>query len=194
MRTLLAGLALYLALAASAHAEPLRDGFAALKQGNYVKALSLWQPLAEKGNAKAQFALGILYDKSFEHLRDHAKAARWYKKSAEQGNASAQHNLGRLYDNGWGVPKDDTQAVKWYSKAADQGRAAAQHKLGGKFELGQGVAVDEVQAYMWYSLAADQGIKAAFDDRKIITQLLTEAQITKAKRLIRRWRKKRGKK
>ena len=55
--------ALLLACAAPAWADDhaqFQQGYTAYQAGNYAQALRLWQPLAQKGNAEAQFALGLM--------------------------------------------------------------------------------------------------------------------------------------
>jgi TPR repeat protein len=81
---------------------------------------------AEKGDAKAQFVLGLKYDTGKGVPQDYAEAAKWYRKAAEQGYAEAQFNLGTMYDVGRGVRQDYAEAAKWYRKAKDQGVASAQ--------------------------------------------------------------------
>jgi TPR repeat protein len=44
----------------------------------------------EPYDAKAQFNLGVMYDKGEGAPRDHAEAMKWYRKAADQGNAEAQ--------------------------------------------------------------------------------------------------------
>ena len=73
---------------------------------------------AEKGDATAQFNLGLMYMNDLGVEKDYAEAAKWYRKSAEQGNANAQNILGIMYEKGNGVEKDYVEALKWYNKAA----------------------------------------------------------------------------
>jgi len=80
---------------------------------------------AEKGDANAQFVLGLKYDTGKGVRQDYAEAAKWYRKAAEQGYAEAQFNLGTMYDEGRGVQQDYAEAAKWYRKAKDQGVAGA---------------------------------------------------------------------
>ena len=80
---------------------------------------------AEKGDAKAQFVLGLKYDTGKGVPQDSAEAAKWYRKAAEQGYADAQFNLGTMYDEGRGVHQDYAEAAKWYRKAKDQGVASS---------------------------------------------------------------------
>ncbi len=83
-------------------------------------ALREWRPLAEQGNANAQFFLGVMYDKGQGVRQDLREAARWFRKAAEQGVAEAQSNLGFMYGYGEGVPQDYAQAYMWYDLAASR--------------------------------------------------------------------------
>ena len=40
-----------------------QKGLTAYDRGDYATALREWKPLAEQGNASAQFNLGVMYDK-----------------------------------------------------------------------------------------------------------------------------------
>ncbi len=55
---LLAGL--LLALMAPARAD-FQDGLAAFDRGDYAAALKVWRPLAERGNAAAQWRIAGMY-------------------------------------------------------------------------------------------------------------------------------------
>lgn len=89
-------------------------------QNRYADALPLYQNLAEQGDAKAQFKLGIMYELGQCVTQSYTQAVDWYRKAAEQGNSNAQYNLALRYQAGQGVAKDDTQAAYWYRKAAEQ--------------------------------------------------------------------------
>ena len=69
-------------------------GMDANNRGDYATALREWQPLAEQGDARAQFDLALLYENGDGVPRDYAKARQWYEKSAAQGGAKAQFYLG----------------------------------------------------------------------------------------------------
>ncbi len=88
--------------------------------GLALTALREWRPLAEQGNANAQFFLGVMYDKGQGVRQDLREAARWFRKAAEQGVAEAQSNLGFMYGYGEGVPQDYAQAYMWYDLAASR--------------------------------------------------------------------------
>ena len=80
---------------------------------------------AERGDATAQYKLGLVYDVGVGAEQDLDKAAVWYHRAADQGHAAAQFNLGLMYANGRGVPQDFVQAHMWLNLAAAASQAAA---------------------------------------------------------------------
>lgn len=52
---------LTIALAWPAHAT-FEDGWQAYQKGEFGRAFTEWQPLAERGDARAQFNLGVLLE------------------------------------------------------------------------------------------------------------------------------------
>jgi TPR repeat protein len=95
-------------------------------QGQYAEALTLFQFLAEQGEAKAQFKLGVMYEMGQYVTQNYTQAVSWYIKAAELGNSNARYNLAIKYQTGQGVPKDDTQAAYWYRKAAEHDNTKTQ--------------------------------------------------------------------
>ena len=102
-----------------------KAGMDAYNRGDYVTALREWRPLAEQGDASAQFSLGLSYENGDGVPRDYAKARQWYEKAAAQGDAKAQLYLGMQSSFGQGGPVDLVQAYMWYSLAAGNGNAHA---------------------------------------------------------------------
>ncbi len=99
----------------------INAGVAAYKLGAYATTLRELRPLAEQGNAAAQYNLGFMYTKGQGVSQDYAEAVKWYRKAAEQGYAKAQNNLGTMYRHGNGVTKDFVLAHMWFNLAAAQG-------------------------------------------------------------------------
>jgi TPR repeat protein len=92
----LATVILILNLAAPVAAGPLEDAIAANDRGDYATALRLLGPLADQGNARAQFNLGLMYDEGRGVAQNKAEALKWYGLAANQGHAIAQYNLGLM--------------------------------------------------------------------------------------------------
>jgi TPR repeat protein len=152
---------LFLVLLAAANttfAAALDDGKAAFEKGDYERALSLWRPLAEQGNAEAQRDLGWMYETAKGVARDEAQATQWYSRAAEQGDAKAQYRLGvvTLYGH-TSTPVEHELGLSWFEKAASQGYAPAQRQLGAIYEVGDfGVPKNDALAVSWFRNAAEQ--------------------------------------
>jgi TPR repeat protein len=184
----LAAIILGLSLAAPVAAGPLEDANAAHERGDYATALRLWRPLADQGDAAAQFNLGVMYASGRGIPQNYAEALKWFRLAAAQGSAGAQFFLGNMYLSGQGVPESYAEAVKWYRLAADQGNATAQVFLGNMYAYGQGVPQDHVRAHMWFNLSAAHGGQVAAEARDNIARRMTPAQIAEAQKLAREWR------
>ncbi len=144
---------------------------------NVNEGIEKWKPLAEKGDANAQYCLGLQYtfgswepdpekmkdeetiwEPDPEEMKDHKgyqEAIKWFKKAAEQGYARAQYKLGGMYKRGEGVSRDDKEAVKWYKKASEQ-VAMAKFLLGGMYARGEGVIEDDQEALRLMGEAAEE--------------------------------------
>ncbi len=101
------------------------EGMAAYERRDYATALREFRPLAEKGDAKAQYNVGLMYHDGSGVPQDYVEAVEWYRKAAEQGYDDAQLSLGLMYREGIGVPQDYVQAHKWFNLAAAQGNKTA---------------------------------------------------------------------
>jgi TPR repeat protein len=106
---------------AAAPGRTFEDANAAHERGDHATALRLWRSLAEHGDARAQFQLGLMsYTGSGGVPQNAAEAARWFRLAADQGHQVAQHNLGTMYDTGTGMPQDYVLAHMWFNVAASR--------------------------------------------------------------------------
>jgi TPR repeat protein len=74
-------------------AGPWEDGMAAYNRGDYVPAIRLFRPLAEKGNPNAQSVIGVMYRKGQGVARSSARAFMWFSLAAARGDAKAKAEL-----------------------------------------------------------------------------------------------------
>lgn len=74
------------------------DGVTAYEEGRYADAFRIWQPLAEAGNARAQFHLGALYFEGRGVAADMAMACTWLKRAAAGGYCCAGTVVRRVRD------------------------------------------------------------------------------------------------
>jgi hypothetical protein len=170
----------FLLLPGLALAADLEKGQAAYFMGDYETSLAECAPLAEEGNADAQFCVGRLYANGFGVAMNDDLALQWYGRAAEQGHSEAQLNLGLMHANGWGVPMNDEEAVNWYRMAAEQGYVEAQTNLAKSYQKGRGVEQSLVEAYVWNHIALQLGNLNAKYDRDEVASKLSPEQLATA--------------
>ena len=72
------------------------EALTAYQNGDYATALAAWQPLADAGDAQAQFNLAIMYHNGQGTEPDAAKALAYCTLAADNDIPPAQHYLGYL--------------------------------------------------------------------------------------------------
>ena len=150
------------AFGADARAQGYDEGMRAYNAGDLAKALEIWGPVAENGDAVAQYSLGKLLENGGAGVpRDEVAAAKWYQRSASQGIPAAQNNLGLMYAQGRGVPQDVARAAKFWRDAGAKDHLIAQFNLGLAYFRGEGVAEDRVEALRWFRRAGELGLADA---------------------------------
>jgi TPR repeat protein len=170
-------------LLGSVWADAREDADAANFRRDYAAEISITRPLAEKGEAWAQYNLGLMYSNGQGVVQDNKEAVKWYRLAAAQGLAKAQYNLGFMFENGLGVVQDAKEAVKWYRLAAAQGDASAQFNLGNMYYNGQGVVQDFTKAHMWFNLGGAQGNERSIENRNLTAAKMNPQQIAKAQKM-----------
>ena len=151
----------------------------AYRSGDYENAHALLGPLASGGDAKAQFALALLYHKGSGVEKDYEKAAKWYREAADGGNKAAQNNLGVMYRRGEGVEKDVREAFSLIWISAVRGYPRAEYNLANMYTKGEGVPKNPVLAYVWLEFAVSDlpksGRHAAVNRRaELVAKMPTE--------------------
>lgn len=152
-------MALSLALPATATAQQLdaKAGVDAWGQGDYQRAIAIWRPLAEAGDADAQFNLGQAYKLGRGVTADAAAALEWFRKASASGHLRAQDNYGLLlFQEG-----RRAEAMPYLQKAAERGEPRAQYLYGTALFNGEFVEKDWVRAYAMMRRAADNGLQPA---------------------------------
>lgn len=71
-------------------------------------AVSAITPVAEKGNANAQYMLGKYYSWGYGEDCDYQKAIHWFEKASDKGNEKAAEALANLYR--YDFPDDEIEA------------------------------------------------------------------------------------
>jgi TPR repeat protein len=127
-------------------------------RGDARAAIIILQPLADRGDAEAQYALAKVHLGGRSADRNPADGKRWLLKAAEQGHVSAQLDIANYAIE----EKNYADALKWYLKVVEQhpndasGRTAAEH-LGVMYWNGEGVQQDFAEAARWNQRSAELG-------------------------------------
>lgn len=160
--------ALLIASAAPLSAQSVRAGINAWQRADYSGAVAIWRPLAEKGDADAQFNLGQAYRLGRGVPINLAAAKTWFERAASQGHVDAETTLGLLlFQN-----NEQADGLKWLKKAADQGEPRAMLVYGTALVNGDSVTQDPVLGYAYVSRAAQQGLEPAKQTLDQLEQIL----------------------
>ncbi len=110
----------------SAIASDLDDAVEAMRSGDFAEAYCIMRPLAEGGDADAQYNIGWMYMNGYGLRVNDGLALEWWQKAADQGHSDASFSIGMLYSLGDGeVAKDSDAAIDNYLVAAVDGHEDA---------------------------------------------------------------------
>ncbi|MEY4754201.1 MAG: hypothetical protein RJA44_1876, partial [Pseudomonadota bacterium] len=109
------------------------------------------RPAAERGDAAAQYQLGLkLQD---EQQLDEARA--WFERAGAQDHPAALHQLAQIYDKGLGVAADPHKGFELSLKAARLGLPEAMWDVATGYGAGRAGPRDLLSACTWILRARD---------------------------------------
>lgn len=166
--TALAGTAISAAIAQPAGGD-VRAGIDAWAAQNYDQAIQIWRPLADRGDADAQYNIAQAYFLGRGVPQNMTLAEQWYERAARQGHPEATANYGLLlFQNG-----RRQEAIPYITRAADAGDARAQYVLGTALFNGDIIERDGPRAYALMSRAAEQNLPPAVTQLAEMERLLS---------------------
>jgi len=166
-------------LSAPVSAQSVKAGIEAWQRSDYAGAVTIWRPLAEKGDADAQFNLGQAYRLGKGVPLNLGAAQTWFERAASSGHVDAETTLGLLlFQNG-----DRAGGLKWLRRAAEQGEPRAMLVYGTALYNGDIVTQDRLLGYSFISRAASAGLPPAKDTLAQLDQMMTPAEREKALKL-----------
>ena len=145
-------------------------------QQTYKKQL----PLAQSGDAEAQYDVGEMYEKGNGVAKDPRAAFNWFRQSAEQGHTKAAYKLGYAYLEGNGINEDFEKARHWLTIAANKDYARAQYYLAQLYEEGKGIGANLNDALDWYKKSDSNGFSPAKEKIAEIEDVLAAKQKSRA--------------
>ncbi|MCK5663785.1 MAG: sel1 repeat family protein [Thiotrichaceae bacterium] len=97
----------------------LDDAVEAMRAGDFAEAYCIIRPLAEHGDADAQYNIGWMYLNGYGLRINDTLALEWWQRASKQGHIDASFSIGMLYSLGEGrVAKDLDLAIDYYLLAA----------------------------------------------------------------------------
>ncbi len=117
-----------------------------------------YQLLADRGDAQAQYGLGLLYYQGAKGLNiNYEKALHYFSRAADSGNNYAMAYLGKLYlEGGSSIKQDNATAMRYFKMASDKSNPIGHAGLGQIYLYGSGVEKDYTKAFKYFQLSADQ--------------------------------------
>ena len=174
--------------------------------------------VANKGDAEAQYHVGMMYNNGIGTQRDTRQAFEWFQKSTASGDPLGAYKLGCYYDGqGEGVVANDkNEALKYKLIAAEAGYSLAQHDVALLYARQENFE----EAMKWWKLSGDQGLDSALynlsglyfqgkgapkdlslayayyklsnwvppDKVKGMASILTKPELTQAEKLVSEWK------
>ena len=133
--------------------------FSTQANANDADTFNAMVALANKGNAEAQYHVGMMHNNGIGTQKDPKQAFEWFQKSTASGDPLGAYKLGCYYDGqGAGiVALDPNEALKYKLVAARAGYALAQHDVANHYDR-QG---NPEEALKWWKMAGDQGYPGA---------------------------------
>jgi hypothetical protein len=165
----------------------LDSGVSAFERGDYQIAQQELRPLAESGNPKAQYYIGLMAYSGKGVAPDSAEAIKWIKPAAENGMADAQYIYALLLEGGTPGAAGKIEAIKWFTLASDQGHVDAQMKLVDRYSRGDGIKPNLVQAYTWCGVAHLHVPSRCNPQESVSAYQMTAEQKEDAKRNVQQW-------
>ncbi len=149
----------------------LADGDEAWKCGDRDEALKILLPLANNGNAVAQYEVAMLYDHGSQ--QDDEKALALFHKSSNQRNPNAEYMLFMRYVSGSGIKHDPAEGLRLLRDSAEQDHDASQFFLCDLYRNGPQAVnaqywgkleVDIPEAMKWCQRSAEHGVHEAQEE------------------------------
>ena len=120
------------------------------------RGVSLFRPLADKGDARAQWRLGWAYEMGSGVERDAEAAYHWYQPAVAQGFMPAKQTLGKLYLDGRGTDQNLDRAYQLLREASEGNQQRAMIDLARMYQdRDLGPAYDPEMAVHWFRIAAE---------------------------------------
>jgi TPR repeat protein len=147
----------------------IQEAHNAYNTGDYAKAFSIYQELANSGNAEAQTSLGFLYQNGIGVEKSEQRAYELYESASKSKYPMACFNLALIYKDGIeGVEPNQFRAHELMLDAAIGEIPQAMFEVALMLELGLGCVQNYSEAAFWYEEAAKRAHVEAFNNLGVL--------------------------
>lgn len=124
-------------------------------QASDADTLKAMVALADKGDAEAQYHVGMMYNNGIGTQQDPRQAFAWFQKATASNDPLGAYKLGCYYDGQFAgvVASDSNEALKYKLIAAKAGYALAQNDVAVHYAKQENFE----EALKWWKMAGDQG-------------------------------------
>ncbi|CAN0486387.1 unnamed protein product, partial [Laminaria digitata] len=165
----------------------VKEGFAAYQRSEFKKAYDIWLPLAEAGNAEAQFRVGRLYSFGDGLHLDPLKAIRWYNRALKNGHLMAAFNVGVHFGEFSSAHYDLKRSVESFLIGANAGDVDAQRALAFAHIVTHIRNQDFAEAYKWFFVAQKNGDPRSNQEILDLDKFATKAERLEGEQRMREW-------
>ena len=159
----------------------LATGLEAFDNKDYKTALDILLPLADGGDANAQYIVGSMCEMGLGIPQHYEEAHRWYELARKNGDARAVIKMGLIHYQGLlGMQINYPVAKTVFGDAARKGIPEAQYYLALMYENGESVDASPSTAHIWYNLAAANGYEDAAIARDRVAESMEPREIIEA--------------
>lgn len=123
---------------------------------NMKRAASMYNHLAQKGNAVAQRELGVMYLNGEGVEQNFKAASNLLKLASSNGDTKAMCHLASMYLHGLGLPVSYKKAYSYYQMAADRNDPKGYYGMGNLVYKGLGVEQDYAMAESLFLKGSEQ--------------------------------------
>ena len=141
--------------------ECLMLGKRAAASAEHAVAAHLYFTAAYNGEIKADYALGLCFERGEGVPKNPTEAHRRFTIAAEGGLAEAYIKLGDYAKNGTIAPADPESALRFYEKASELGLAEGAFLVAEAYRFGTLAKIDLKKALAFYNRANAMGHKEA---------------------------------
>lgn len=100
------------------------------EEQSFERALGFYRKAALKGDPRAQYLIGTMYESGHGVAQSYREAAKWYERSFNQGYKKATSAMAFIYESGLGAKRSRALAIEHYTTAAEGGDLRAINNLG----------------------------------------------------------------